>query len=248
MRSFLAAVRFLTIFRLGDGRDDEKRLPRSMVYFPVVGLLLGGLLVAANSLFAYAGFNALISNILLVILLLIFTGGLHMDGLADTFDGLSSGKTDKSAILDIMRDPHTGTMGVLAVIAVILLKLSLLISIDTGMKPAALVLMCVLGRWSMVLSMSLFPYARKGGKAGAFIEGMKPAILIISTMIALAISYFSWQVHGLSIFAIVAGATYLFGKHATRRIGGITGDTLGASCELNETIALFSIYVLSMGL
>lgn len=245
MRDLLAAIRFLTIFHLGSGRNDEKSLPRSMSYFPVVGLILGLMLVAANNACIYLQLNALISNVLLVILLLVFTGGLHMDGLADTFDGLLCGKTDKDAILDIMRDPHAGTMGILAIISAILLKISLLLSISAGIKPVSLILMCVLSRWSPVLSMSLFPYGRKNGKAGVFIKGVKPAILIISTMIAVFICYLSWQVPGLSVFVVTAVFTCLFGMHVTRRIGGITGDTLGASVEINEIMALFAVYMLS---
>jgi len=245
MRNLAAAIRFLTVFRFGNAHDDEKRLSESVVYFPVVGLLLGLVLVGANNLSIYAQFNPALSSALLVILLVLFTGGLHMDGLADTFDGLLSGRTSKDDILNIMRDPNIGTMGVLAIVSVIVLKFALLLSVSALMKPAALVLMCVVSRWSLVFSMTLFPYCRKTGRASAFIDGRKPALFIAATMIALLIAYLSLQMPGLLIFAAIAVMTYIFGYFMAKKLGGISGDTLGASCELNEVAILFCVYIIS---
>ena len=128
MKSFILALQFLTTipFRTKKPASND-RLPQATIYFPLVGLLLGLILVAVNSLLSYFGFKELFINSALVALLIVFTGGLHLDGLADTFDALLSRKR-KAEMLEIMRDSHIGTMGVLSLIVVILFKISLLCS------------------------------------------------------------------------------------------------------------------------
>jgi len=91
--------------------------------------------------------------------------------------------------------------------------------------------------------MFLFPYARSEGKARVFLEGMNAKIFFFSTIIAFICAWGIWQIKGLVIFLCIAGCTYLAGKFSTRKIGGITGDTLGANIELMEVISLFFVCV-----
>ncbi|MBI5123898.1 MAG: adenosylcobinamide-GDP ribazoletransferase, partial [Candidatus Omnitrophica bacterium] len=120
MSSFLAALQFLTIVPISIKKISVKQISRAVIYFPIVGLLLGLALWAADYLLILAQFDPLISNIIIVVLLIIATGGLHLDGLSDTSDALFGGR-DKTEMLRIMRDPHVGTMGVLAIISTLML-------------------------------------------------------------------------------------------------------------------------------
>ncbi|MBU4345823.1 MAG: adenosylcobinamide-GDP ribazoletransferase [Candidatus Omnitrophica bacterium] len=243
MKNFLLALQFLTIIPVRVKDIKEGNLPNSVVYFPLVGLLLGLILIGMNKVFLILNFDQFSINILLVISLILLTGGLHLDGLADTFDALLS-RRNKDEMLKIMRDSRIGVMGVLGIISIILLKISFLSSISLSLKTVALILMCLLSRWSLVLTMFFFPYARREGKAKVFIEGINIKILTLATIITLFFLVLAWQLKGLLILAIIAISTYLIGKFINNKINGVTGDTLGAVNELTEIIVLAVICIL----
>ncbi|MCX5701179.1 MAG: adenosylcobinamide-GDP ribazoletransferase [Candidatus Omnitrophica bacterium] len=238
MTSFLLAIQFLTTLPLKIKGFSEKKIAWALVYFPVVGFLLALALVVLNSSLIILGIPSLAINIILVIFLIILTGGMHLDGLSDTADALLSGK-GKIEMLEIMRDPHIGVMGVLSIVSIILLKIGLLTSIGFTVKPVALFLMCILSRWSVVLVMYLFPYARQEGKAKLFIQGLNLKILAISMVTAFIFSFALWGMKGLLTLAIISGCAYLINRVISRKLGGVTGDTLGATIELTEVIILF---------
>lgn len=245
MKNLLLALQFLTIIPVKVKVADEKSLSKSVSYFPVAGLFLGLALYGINILFSNLGFRGVSLNTILVISLAILTGGIHLDGLADTADAFLSRK-NKEEMLMIMRDSHIGVMGVLALISVILLKISFLTSMNMPSKVIALFLMCILGRWSMVFAMFLFPYARKEGKAKIFIQGCNSKIFILATVITLICVFAFWRIDGLLVFIITAVTGYLAGKFISNKIGGITGDTLGALCEINEAVVLLAIVILTI--
>lgn len=239
MNSFLLALQFLTILPLKIKSIKDGQLPRAMIFFPVVGLLLGFFLTGIHALLSTLSFPALSINILLVIALSTVTGGMHLDGLCDTIDALLSGKP-KQDMLAIMRDPHIGVMGALSLISILLVKIALLSSLGMPLKANALILMCLVSRWAAVVSMFLFPYARQLGKAKMFIEGMNLKILLFSTLITFLSALLIWQIKGILICLVVCGCVYVSGKFIVRKLGGITGDTLGATVELGEIIVLLS--------
>jgi len=243
MKNFLLAVQFLTIIPVRIRHVNEKALAGSVVYFPLVGLLLGLVLTGANSFLSFLAFEEIFINIILVVLLIAFTGGIHLDGLADTADAFLS-RRNKEEKLRIMRDSRTGAMGVLSLISITLLKIAFLSSVDLSLKPIALLLMCILARWAMVMSLFLFPYARQEGKAGTYIKGTDLKVFIFSTLIALGCAVVFWRMHGLLLLLAIATLTYVIGRFVTGKISGITGDTLGATNEIMEAAVLFSICVL----
>lgn len=238
MTSFLLAFQFLTIIPLKIKEISEQRTADSLIYFPLVGLFLGLFLLGVNSLLAYLDFPYLASNIILVVSLIIITGGIHLDGLCDTADAFLSGKS-KEEMLNLMRDPCAGTMGVLSLICIILLKIGLLSAINIPLRPNVLILICVLSRWSMVFSAFNFVYARKEGKAKAYMQKVNPGIFFQATAITLVVTFFCLYFKGLFILVIVAGITYLINRIISNKIGGLTGDTIGATSEINETLTLF---------
>lgn len=243
MKKFLLALQFLTIIPVKIKNIKEGDLSSSVIYFPLIGLLLGLLLVGINKVLLILNFDQFIANIILVISLILLTGGIHMDGLADTADAFLSRK-NKEEMLVIMRDSHIGSMGTLSLISVILLKIAFLSYPGFPSKTAPLLLMCVLSRWSMVFAMFLFPYARQEGKAKLLINGINFKIFTLSTIIALACVFSIWKIKGVLVFIIIAAASYIAGRFINRKIGGITGDTLGALSESNEIIVLLSIIIL----
>lgn len=242
MKSFLSALQFLTIIPAKKNKFEDKALSEAVIYFPAVGIILGLILWALNELLLFLSFNPFFINVLLVILLIILTGALHLDGLADTFDALLSRKS-KEEMLTIMRDSHIGTIGVLSLISAILLKVSLLSLLIQPLKATALVLMCALSRWSLVLAMYLFPYARKDGKAKVFFENINFKLLFLPTIILLGPLIILYQAKGLILIALIALTTFLFARIVKRKIGGLTGDVLGAINEINEVFVLFMIYI-----
>ncbi len=242
MTEFMLAVSFLTIIPV-KAKFSAKKTAGSMVFFPVVGLLLGLILAGANMLMAKAGFDPLLSSATTIILLVVLTGGIHMDGLADTADALASGKDGKKQ-LKIMRDPHIGAMGTLALVCVIILKITLLNGISFTVKPTALILMCVLGRWAMVFMMRNFTYARKNGKAKIFMQGLDYKIFFFAGLLTLAVVLIIYGVKGLAVMALTAAAVYIAGRLISNKIGGITGDNIGAANEFTEALILSGVYTL----
>lgn len=243
MNNFLLALQFLTVFPLKPKEFSEKNAAGSMVYFPLVGLTLAVILMVTAKLMVFLGLGDLAICTLVVALLAVLTGGIHLDGLADTSDAFLSRK-NKDDMLAIMRDSHIGAMGVLGLIFTVFFKISLLYSLSGALRGISLVLMCVLSRWSMVLSMFLFPYARQEGKAGVFMQGITRSIFILSTVITLLIAFCAWQFKGLLMMLIAGLVAYVIDLFISRKINGLTGDTLGAVNEIIEVTVLFFITIL----
>jgi len=238
IKSFLSAIQFLTIIPLRLKNINEKTMANAMIFFPVIGLFLGLSLCGVYKILILFNFSSFLSSIILIMVLVMITGGMHLDGLSDTADAFLSCRP-KEKMLEIMRDPHIGVMGVLSLICAIFLKIGLLSSLAPEKALTALILMCILSRWSCVLAMFLFPYARNEGKAKVFTSGINLKIFLISTVIVFVSIFFIWQTKAIAALLTVAGFTYLIGRLSVKKINGITGDVLGAVIESTEVIALF---------
>ncbi|MBN1322328.1 MAG: adenosylcobinamide-GDP ribazoletransferase [Thermoleophilia bacterium] len=239
IKPFFSALRFLTPVPVPESwAGGEKELSRSPYYFPVVGLLAGGVVAAVCF-----GFDqilpSLASSAILVCVLIAVSRALHMDGLADTADGLLSSRP-REQTLAIMRDSRTGAMGVVAVVCVIVLKTALFTSVaPEGMRWKIALLMPVAGRCAMVMSMAVFRYARpEGGLATVFaVSGVWRWLLLAwAIVVALAAGWLIAGLTGLVAGAASAGVGLLLGLYCHRRIGGYTGDTLGATNEIVECV------------
>jgi adenosylcobinamide-GDP ribazoletransferase len=243
MDSFLLALQFLTIIPIKIKQLTKKTIANAITFFPLAGLLLGAVLAVADYLLGLFLAQQLFINVILVILLVVLTGGIHLDGLADSADALFSNK-NKVEMLSIMRDSHIGVMGALSLICIILLKVALLSSIKSVPLANSLILTCVLSRWSMVLAIFLFPYTRKEGRAKEFKEGINLKIFIQATVITIICALVIRGFWGLLFTALVAVFVYSMGRFTSDKIGGITGDTLGAINELTEVVTLFGLCLL----
>ncbi len=237
IKPFFSALRFLTPVPVpGPWAGGERELSRSPFFFPVVGALIGGV-VAAISFGLDHVLPPLAASAILVCVLVAASRGLHMDGLADTADGLLSSRP-RDQILTIMRDSRTGAMGVVVVVCVILLKTALLASITPeGARWQIALLMPLAGRCAMVVTMALFPYARpEGGLATVFLARTagRRLLLVWAPLVLLAGGWLLAGVEGLAAAGASIFVGLIVGIYCQRRIGGYTGDTLGATNELVE--------------
>jgi cobalamin 5'-phosphate synthase/cobalamin synthase len=237
VKSLPAAISFLT--RLPVGRFiifDSGDVARSAGWLPLVGAMLGAVYAGAAILLK-GHLPAGVIAVLLVILDAVATGALHFDGLADTCDGFGGGK-DKEDILRIMRDHAIGSYGGAALALLIALKVMAFAGLlGQANYATALILIAALGRWSILLLTAALPYARPTpsvpGAMGKWALVWGSVSMIVG--LALANAAKAWMA-GASVVVVTAA----FGWFCRRRIGGITGDTLGAGVELCESAALLT--------
>jgi adenosylcobinamide-GDP ribazoletransferase len=236
MKSFLAAVRFLTIVPLPAGESgEETHLSRSVPFFPVIGLLIG-LGVATLDAALFHLFPPFLTSVFVVIVLIAVSGGLHLDGLADTADGIFSSRPPEQ-MLEIMRDSRTGPMGVAALVCVIALKIAAIGSIEVGRRWAALLMVPLAGRCALVILLILLPYARSEGGLATVFQKNKSTLQAIWAIVLLAlVGWLSAGSAGLVMAAVSIAGILLFAGFIYARIGGTTGDTLGAACEIVEAL------------
>jgi len=159
-----------------------------------------------------------------------------MDGLADAADGFFSARP-RQRILEIMKDSHIGVMGVIAVVCVIMLKFSLLVSVPHSLRLNVIFLMPLAGRCALVAMMTCLPYVRKEGGLATLFDGKRSWIHGIVAVFFLVIAgVLAAQWMGLAVGVVTLAVTALFSLFSYRKIGGYTGDTLGAVCEIAEII------------
>lgn len=243
MKRFLIALQFLTIFPLKSKSEIKNEdFGGSLLYFPCVGLLLGVLLSLAALLFSFL--PNLARGALILIIYIIITGGIHLDGFADTCDGFYGNKP-KEKILEIMRDSHIGAMGVIGLISLLLLKFSFIVSLPDTVLWKALIEMAAFGRWSQVLACGISVYARQDGKAKYFIQYASKKGLIIGWAFTFALFLSIAKLNGAFLFTLAFVCTLIFIQYIKRRIGGMTGDTVGAVSEMAEVFVLFFALILS---
>ena len=229
------ALRYLTIVPL-PGRRGPGNLGRAAGWFPVVGLGLGAC-IALASLAADRLVPPGVGAMLLIAFWAGLTGGLHIDGLADTCDGLGGGWSRERA-LSIMRDARSGPFGVTAIVLVLGLKAAAVATLPEGLAWRALVLAPVLGRTGPLLLVRFCPPARTEGAGHALATGARWPTLASGGLVAVLVSVATlglWSVVALAVSALLAWA---WAAYLRRRIGGFTGDTLGALVELTEAVVL----------
>ncbi len=243
MRKFLIALTFLTRLPAPIPKNiTAEEMGKSSAFFPLVGLILGGILVGFNWLIEHIWTGPFTINVVLLISLVGLTGGLHLDGLMDTCDGIFSGRP-KERMLEIMKDSSVGAFGMLAAICLLLLKLAFLSEVDDTQKWQALLLAPTFGRWSMSFALVAFPYARKEGMGGTFADFANIKCLIwASSLLMIAFGVvLQWRV-GFIMPPLVISA-YILAWGISSKLNGLTGDTYGAICEFMEMVcfAAFSI-------
>ena len=242
MTGFFLAWQFLTLLPGGIKAAEigPRDLGRSAACYPLVGLLLGMILWGAYWLLSHAFPRALCDG-LVIVLLVILTGALHLDGLADTLDGLAAGKSAAER-LQIMRDHRVGTFGAVGLILILGIKLLALNSLPEEVLGKALLVALALSRWSMVQLIYRSPYARpEGGLGKIFKEHVRKKEMILATVFSLTAAVFLFRFWGALLWLAVGFSTLGIQVFFARKIGGITGDVLGAANEIHEVLALLLV-------
>ncbi len=224
LQAFRNSISFITIIPAGWSEDASFEL--TVALFPAVGLFLG------FALFLLSLLPKAVYPPACLAFWVVVTGAFHLDGLADSFDALAVGKGPEER-LKILKDSHLGTFGAVALIVVLSSKLWLM----AHTAPHRLILPPVLGRYSLFLVPFFSKPARKEGLGHMVKEATTFKGFAISSLVSLAVSFlFGWL--GLLAFVFTVAFSFLFARFWEGKIGGITGDTLGASCEIVETVVL----------
>ncbi len=239
MNGFSLAWQFLTILPWRRGEPQPGAMGRSLAFYPMIGLLLGLILWAFFWLASLALPRGICAG-LTVLLSVVLTGALHSDGLADTLDGLAFGRTAEER-LQIMRDHRVGAFGVLGLIFVLGLKFVALDSLPAGAVGRSLLAALVLGRWSMVHLLYRSPYARPEGLGRAFKDTLRKRELVAAGITSLIFLFACFHFWGIILWLCSGIFAACFQAFFEKRIGGVTGDVLGASNEANEVLALILI-------
>jgi adenosylcobinamide-GDP ribazoletransferase len=235
IQAFILAVEFLSIIRWRhDAKVDGPSLGASLAWFPVVGLVIGSCLAAL----AWAAARVLPPAVVPAVVLTgmaIVTGALHLDGLADSADGVFGGHTPAQR-LAIMRDSRIGTFGVVAVVLALLLMYAALLSLHGWALFGSLLAVPALGRLAMVIAVAASPYARPEGLGRLYRAYLQRRSVITALLSALAIALLVFGVAGLALVLATVLAASAGAAFAARRLGGLTGDVYGAIGVLTEVI------------
>ncbi len=246
--ALLVALQFLTRLPIPKNLNPTKEeFGRCAPWFPAVGLIVGAILAIAAFILLALPLAPGIAAILILILGVLSTGAFHEDGLADTVDGVGGG-WKKDDVLRIMRDSRIGAYGALAVIFLILIRAALLWGIEPAYWPHALVMAHLLSRWSILLPMKTIPYARADspGLGKPIVESISWKGLALSTAGVMIVCFAIQGFLGIFSLALVIVIPFLAGRYFIKRIGGITGDCLGAINVLCE-VAVLMIFAFAHG-
>jgi adenosylcobinamide-GDP ribazoletransferase len=248
VKSFVLMIQFMTRYPIPVRIEfTAERFVQGMKWMPLVGLL-AALPAALVFALADAFLGREIGAIAAVILLITVTGGLHLDGIGDTADGLFCYRT-RERMLEIMRDSSLGANGVIAIVLTVLLKYILLHNIPATGAVLAVLATPVLGRMALTWHSAVARYAREERGIGEYVNRTGPAQAAAATLISCGIvtgilllggvqpALALWLVPLLHLPPILLAV--LFAVYLKKRLGGITGDTIGASIELAELLSFF---------
>ena len=243
---FIAAAQFLSVIpvpgseRLFSRSTTDPRYIMGSGYFSLVGFLLGLIICILPWIFGTifgAIFSPLVLAALVVVALVVLTGGLHLDGLMDTCDGVF-GRADPDSKLEIMRDSRVGSFGVLGALSVLLLKFALFASLGATLMIPALLIVPAVARWAMVLTALLFPSARITGLGAAFRQTITIPRVVLAALISLLAALIFGHLVGLLVWIGASVVAVAIAAWISRLLGGLTGDVYGAIIEITEVIAL----------
>ena len=254
MRKILLAFQFLTIIPVKEMKNvSDKEIGGASVFFPLIGFLQGALFMVSAVLFLKI-FPPELANGLLILVIVATSGGLHLDGLADTFDAIAL-RGDREKKLLVMKDSTIGTVGVIAIVLALLLKflaLNSLFHYSLFTFYYSLFLMPVFSRWVMVTAIFHGKSARQDGIGKIFVENTKLKELIIATsltvLIFLLVLFITHYPLPITHFLFVLLVLYIFSLvsvwFCNKKFGGMTGDTFGAVSEISEILFLIMAVII----
>ncbi|MBL7180353.1 MAG: adenosylcobinamide-GDP ribazoletransferase [Desulfobacterales bacterium] len=238
MKHLIAAIQFLTILPVG---KSERYDPQGMIpYFPVVGIILG-VLVSAFDQAAIRLWTASTAAVLDVILMLVLTAALHLDGLGDTADGILGHRTKEQALL-VMKDSRIGVMGLVAIASGLSLKWAGIAGLDAH-RSLLLIVIPAYARGGMLFGIRFLEYGRpEGGTGLAFFDDPLDMSAFWGLLIPVALSYFLGSM-GIWLNIMFAAITASIIFYYKKRLGCITGDMLGAMAEITEAMLFLLVSI-----
>lgn len=241
LNNFLLYIQFFTRIPVNkELKCDENNFIKGTPYFPIVGLIIGLAQYLVYLIFSFS-LNSLITSILVVLASILLTGALHLDGFGDCADGFFAFKGGKDKIIEIMKDSRIGAFACVAIVFNILLKTALIDSSITIGVPQLIIASPIIGRFSIVFLSTIGKNAKPQGTGNLFIGKVKWENFFGSLIITMLASYV--LIGNASIVLIVSSLVFSYGfdKFCEKKIGGLSGDTLGANNELIE-IMNFIVY------
>ena len=233
MASLAAALQFLTIVPIARA-FDEVTIARSMLCFPIVGLMIGAVLVAVAQLPA----SIMVVAALVLVVWVLLTGGLHLDGLADSADAWAAGRDNVQRALAVMKDPRCGPFAVVVVVLLLLCKFAGIVELLDTQLHWGLLLIPVLGRCAILVLYATTSYIRQQGLGEVYQQyigrqqlGWVLAVCALAALLAL----------GVVPLLISLATLMLLRRLMLKHLGGMTGDTLGASVEITECSVLVAL-------
>jgi len=242
MKTFLLALQFLTIIPLRLKSEIKAEDYRSIfLYFPLIGAVIGFLLCLLAWLLR--GLPHLAVAALVLAFYTVITGALHVDGFADSCDGLLAGKT-KQRRLEIMQDSHIGAYAAVGVSLLLILKFAFLASLTEMAFLKILFLMPMFSRWVQGLVCATSKYARAEGKSNFFFQAASQRDVWLGAVFCLILFFLLMRLKGLILFSMAVLPVGLWAKFVHGKIDGMTGDTIGAASEIAELGILFFSLIL----
>lgn len=236
----LVSIQFLTIIPPLIRREvTAKEIGLATSYFPIAGFVIGGI-ISLSSLWSSELFKPEISAALLLAVWIILTGALHVDGFIDSCDGLFGGKSADGR-LKIMRDERIGAYGFIGGFILLLLKY---LGIVASMSWRIFILSPIIGRWMITLVLVIFPYARKTGLGKSMKENASYRQVLIAAVITISSCWLIAGIQGALMMIAITVFAWIMGLGIYRSIGGLTGDSYGAICEMSEVIVLITFPLL----
>ena len=237
LQPFLVALQFLTQIPVRFNSElDDRLIGKSILCYPVIGILIG--LVLAVLSWILNSTPPLVASVLLLICWVLVTGGLHLDGLADSADAWIGGTGGRERTLAIMKDPNCGPAGVIAIVLLLLLKFVTLYTLLMVDNWVILILAAILGRTILPLLFLTTPYVRPSGLGSLLAAQMPQRSTIAMVTLTAVLIPLALGINSLWILTVIAGIFLIFRHLMLRRIGGMTGDTAGALVEITEASVL----------
>lgn len=241
MNSFKLLLSFFTRIPVGNVDFSEEEFIKGIKYTPIVGLVIGTILLLIAGMLSNK-VDSEVRAFLIVMVYIFVTGGLHLDGLSDTCDGIFSNRSPER-ILEIMKDSRVGSFGVLSLI---ILLLGDIIFISKA-SLLSILFFPIIGRIAIVLACKFSNYSRSEGMGKSFIEngGNKDSIVTVSicSIIMIILAVILGQAHIIIGIIITYILSYFIIKNISKKINGITGDVLGFIAEISQLIFLITVYL-----
>ena len=242
---FVISMQFLSRVPMGKTIiASDMQWAQSVYYYPLVGIVLGLLLLIVS--FFLSGISPFLSAIIILTLWVAFTGALHIDGLADCSDAWVGGQGSREKTLRIMKDPAAGPIAVVVIVLVLLVKFAALTVLLGSTHYLALLIIPLLARSTLLAAFIYAPYANPEGIGAQVAQYLSPKLIAFCLLLSAAITviYLPWS-SALVLLSVAAAMFYLWRTECIKRLGGVTGDCMGALVELQE-VGMLLILTLSL--